>query len=88
MSRRAQAGPLNSHPMQTSAFTRVRRIAAYAAGVAFVVVLVVVSLGMALHRALSSPPRFRASSLVLMTPFTNGLLAESFQARAFKGAPG
>lgn len=56
--------------------------------VSLVVVLIVVSLGMALHRALSSPPRFRASSLVLMTPFTNGVLAASFQARAFQSMPG
>ena len=52
------------------------------------VVPVLASLGMALHRALSSPHRFRASSLVLMTPFTNGELAKSFQARAFQSIPG
>jgi hypothetical protein len=56
--------------------------------VAFVVALVVVSLGMALHQALSSPPRSRASSTVLMTPFTNGVLAKSFQARTFQSIPG
>ena len=56
--------------------------------VSFVVVLVVVSLSMALHRALSSPPRFRASSTMLMMPFTNAVLAESFQARVFQSIPG
>src|ERR1039457_3417942 len=54
------------------------------------VVLIVGSLGVALHRAFSSPPRFRASSLVLITPTSsvNGVLAESFQARAFQSMPG
>ena len=58
--------------------------------VSIVVALVVVSLGMAFHRALSSPPRFRASSLVLITPAssTSGVLAESFQERAFQSMPG
>ena len=58
--------------------------------VSCVVVLIVGSLGVALHRALSSPPRFRASSLVLITPtpFTSGVLAETFQARAFQSMPG
>jgi hypothetical protein len=54
------------------------------------VVLILGSLGVALHRALSSPPRFRASSLVLITPTssTKAVLAESFQARAFQSMPG
>ena len=58
--------------------------------VSIVVTLVVTWLGMALHRALSSPPRFRASSLVLITPAssTSGVLAESFQERAFQSMPG
>src|ERR1039458_8714918 len=58
--------------------------------VSCVVVLIVGSLGVALHRALSSPPRFRASSLVLITPTSsvNGVLAESFQARAFQSMAG
>lgn len=58
--------------------------------VSIVVALVVVSLGMALNRALSSPPRFRASSLVLITPTssTSGVLAQSFQARALQSMPG
>ena len=58
--------------------------------VSCVVVLILGSLGVALHRALSSPPRFRASSLVLITPTssTKAVLAESFQARAFQSMPG
>jgi len=58
--------------------------------VSCVVVLILGSLGVALHRALSSPPRFRASSLVLITPTssTSGVLAESFQARVFESMPG
>jgi uncharacterized protein involved in exopolysaccharide biosynthesis len=57
--------------------------------VSCVVVLIVGSLGLALHRALSSPPRFRASCLVLITPTSSvsGVLAESFQARAFQSIP-
>ena len=55
-----------------------------------VVVLIVGSLGLALHRALSSAPRFRASSLVMIRPTssTTGVLAESFQARAFQSMAG
>ncbi len=58
--------------------------------VSCVVVLILRSLGVALHRALSSPPRFRASSLVLITPTssTSAVLAKSFQARAFQSMPG
>jgi hypothetical protein len=58
--------------------------------VSCVVVVVVGSLGVALHRALSSPPRFRASSLALITPTasTSVVLTESFQARAFQSMPG
>jgi uncharacterized protein involved in exopolysaccharide biosynthesis len=58
--------------------------------VSCVVLLIVGSLGVALYRALSSPPRFRASSLVLVAPTssTSGVLAESFQARAFQSMPG
>ena len=55
--------------------------------VSLLVVLVVVLISMALYSTLSSPPRFRASSLVMISPFTNGVLATSFQARAFQSMP-
>jgi hypothetical protein len=56
--------------------------------VSLLVVALLVLLGTELHKALSSPPRFRASTLVLMTPFTNGVLTASFQAHAFQSMPG
>jgi hypothetical protein len=51
------------------------------------VVLVVALLSTVLYQALSSPPRFRASSLVFMTPFPKGVLLPSFQTRAFLSMP-
>jgi hypothetical protein len=56
--------------------------------VSLLVVVLLVLLGTELHKALSSPPRFRASTLVLMTPFTNGVLTASFQAHTFQSMPG
>ena len=53
----------------------------------FVVVLAAL-LGTQLHKALSSPPRFRATMLILMQPFTNAAMTESFQASAFHSMPG
>jgi hypothetical protein len=52
------------------------------------VVVLVALLGTQLHQALSSPPRFRATTLVLMQPFTNAVMTESFQAHAFHSMPG
>ena len=56
--------------------------------VSFLVVVLLVLIGTEFHKALSSPPRFRASTVVQMTPFTNGVLTASFQAHAFQSMPG
>jgi hypothetical protein len=54
----------------------------------FLVVLLVALLGTQLHKALSSPPRYRAYTVVQMTPFTNGVMTASFQAQTFQSMPG
>jgi hypothetical protein len=56
--------------------------------VSLVVVALLVLTGTELHKALSSPPRFRASTVVQMTPFTNGVMTASFQAQTFQSMPG
>lgn len=69
--------------MQPNASSRQRLLVL----VSVLVALVVSSLVMVLSRTLSGPPRFRSSALVLMMPFTNAVLSQDFQARAFQSIP-